>query len=150
MDKKESRRMSRIIRLMDKHSVKSIGKDLCGHFSADDVAEIMKTAESRGRKPGQVVVAAVMLGFPAVKEMKAIAPSPLTNKKADAETLEHFKIPPKGKTMCGFFPPEFAVDVLELSEKHDNLPVSQIVKAAMEVGLPLFKKEYPARRALAA
>jgi hypothetical protein len=145
--KRETKRSAKVLRLMERFGVKSIGKDLCGHFAPEDAIDIIKTAESRDRKPGQVVVASVQLALPEVKKLKAIALEARGNhRSAETETLmTEYNIPNKGKTMCGFFTPEVAVEVLELAEKH-CIPVSQIVRVCMAIGLPLFKKAYPAIR----
>ncbi|MGI8918827.1 MAG: hypothetical protein ACR2H6_09500 [Pyrinomonadaceae bacterium] len=132
---------------MVRYRIKLTGKTLSGHFSPEDAIDVLLTAQSRGRKPGQLVVSAVLLGLPEVKEQKKLNTSTRKSVRSrnTEDLMKKLNVPSKGMTLSGHFSREIAVEIHMLAERFDQ-PVSQVIKAAIAIGLPMFKEIYPAMR----
>jgi len=70
-----------------------------------------------------------------------------TNRRAERpekveRLMEEYNVQSKGKTLSGHFSPEEAIDVLETAASRGR-SVSEIVTAAVRLGLPRVKKQFP-------
>jgi hypothetical protein len=65
---------------------------------------------------------------------------------ADLERLmEEYHVKSKGKTLSGHFSPDEAIKVLETAASRER-SVSEIITAAVRIGLPTVKKQFPRTR----
>jgi hypothetical protein len=58
------------------------------------------------------------------------------------QLMEEYDVKSKGKTLSGHFSPEEAIEILETSASRER-SVSEIIKAAVRLGLPTVKKQFP-------
>ena len=66
-----------------------------------------------------------------------------TKRAAKLERLmDEYSVQSKGKTLCGHFSPEEAIDVLETAASRGR-SISDFVTAAVRLGLPAAKQRFP-------
>jgi hypothetical protein len=150
---RKAKRAASVDRLMKEYNVQSGGKSLHGHFSPAEAVDLLETAANLGRSVSEVITRAVALGLPSVKKHFSPVRGNYEGRPGQvhrvhkitpplAKLMEKWKVLKKGKTLTGHFTPEQAIDLLETAQTRRR-STGSVLKAAVRIGLPTVKKQFP-------